>query len=426
MFKREQLHPGVHFSCVRDEKFRHNSISINLITPLRADRAAHTALIPSLLRKGCRSLPDFTLLEQRLCELYGASLSSDIIKVGSCHIISCGITFVDDGYTLGGEVISDKCAALLGDMVLQPKIQDGAFDQADFDLERQNLIDTIEAEINDKRSYALSQCRAMLFAGSQLATPRYGTIAAAQAQDPHEVADWYTQLLDTAAIEILMIGCGDPAPAREHFRGLFGGMSPRPAATMAAQLPPWRGQVEERTKVIDVAQSKLVLGLRTGPLPTKQQVDAMKLMSFLYGGTPSSRLFLNVREKLSLCYYCAARMDRATTTLLVDIGVEHQNAGKAREAILAQLAELAAGSFSQQEIDETKLAVANSLRSANDSLSGLESWYLMQILQGTALSPEEEVADMNAVTHQQMQQAAAAVTLDSVYFLTGKEAESHE
>lgn len=423
---REPLCEGVNFSSVRDKKFRHNSLSINLITPLAGDTAAATALLSYLLRKGSKNYPDFTLLEQQLCELYGASLSSDVIKYGAYHIIRCSMTFVDDAYTLAGEVISDKCADLLGDMILCPKINDGVFDAADFLLEQQNLVDTIEAEINDKRAYAVNQCKGMMFAGTPLATPRYGTVAAAKKLTSAATARRYQEIIATAQIEITFVGCGDPAPALAKFRQLFDGMGRCPINPATLSLPITAGKVQQKSKTIEVAQAKLVLGLRAGALPDKAATDATKLMTTLYGGTPNSRLFTNVREKLSLCYYCAAGFDRPTGILLVDIGVEQKNRDKAQAAILAELKVLADGDFADKELAETKLACANGMRSTTDSLSAIESWYLVQILQGTNLSPEDEVAAMNAVTKKAVQEAAARVTLDSVYFLTGKEVPTDE
>ena len=152
-------------------------------------------------------------------------------------------------------------------------------------------------------------------------------------------------------------------------------------------------------------------------------------MTFLYGGSPFSRLFIHVREKKSLCYYCAARFDQDTGIITVDIGVEKENRDKAREAILEQLAAVAAGDFSGGELDSAKLSYVNSLRSIPDGLGSLEGWYLSQILRGTQVTPEEEAAAIRKVTREAVVEAAARVTLDTVYFLTsksGKEEAAHE
>lgn len=419
-FCREDLGNGVAFSQVQDSKFRHNSISVYLIAPLDAKKASETAILPFIMRKSSSSFPDFTQLERELCDLYGASLSSDVVKYGDKHILCFSLTAIDDHYTIGGEVISDRCASLLGDMVLCPRLSEGAFDEQDFALEKQNLIDTIEAEINEKRTYAINQCRRMMFEGTELATPKYGTVEGAQALTAKAAAERYHEIIKSSQIEITFVGCGDPTAAKEKFRELFSNIERHVAGAQPLVLPAVPQAEKTATKVMEVAQGKLVMGMRTERLDSKDKIDAAKLMSALYGGTPSSKLFRNVREKLSLCYYCVARLDQPTESLMVDIGVEHANRDKAQAAILEQLKAIASGDFTESELHETKLAYANSIRASKDSLSATEMWYLMQILNGTSYTPDQEVEAILSVTAERVAKIAKTVQLDSVFFLTGE------
>ncbi len=424
-FIREELAPGVCFSSVRDPKFKHNTITVNLIVPLDRDTASGYALVPALLRKGTRTCPDFTRLEQTLCDLYGASLSADVGRYGEYQILSASITSIDDRFALEGEDISGRSAGLLADMVLDPNLVDGAFPEEDFLLEQQNLIDTIEAEINDKRGYALRKCRDAMCAGTRLAVSKYGTVEDARALTPASAAEHYRRLLDTARVEILFTGCGDPAGARETFRTRFGGLCRHVAALEPQPIVERAEEVKSLEERMEIAQSKLVLGMRPGDVSSRERQDALRLMTALYGGTPFSRLFVNVREKLSLCYYCAARFDPATGILTVDIGVEQANRDQAQKAILDELAAIAAGKFSDEELSSAKLSFANSLKSVGDSLAATESWYLTQILKGRAESPREDLEAVEKISRAQVEQAAAGVTLDTVYFLTSKEGQAH-
>ena len=101
---------------------------------------------------------------------------------------------------------------------------------------------------------------------------------------------------------------------------------------------------------MDLAQSKLVLGLRVdGDETDYEELRPIRVMTALYGGTPFSRLFNNVREKLSLCYYCAARYDGATGLMMVDCGIESENKQKAQDEILAQLEAMKIGDWEEWE-----------------------------------------------------------------------------
>ena len=171
---------------------------------------------------------------------------------------------------------------------------------------------------------------------------------------------------------------------------------------------------------MDIAQGKLVMGFRTGETTSPDEVDAMKMMVALYGGTPFSRLFQNVREKLSLCYYCAARYDKASGMMMVDSGVETGNEQKAQEEILRQLELVKQGAFDDAELDATVLTINNALKSTVDTLNGLENWYLTQILSGSDESPIENARKVARISKEQIQAAAAQITLDTVFFLAAK------
>ena len=423
---RARLAEGVYFSSIQDRKFKHNCISVNLITPLEEETVTTNAILPYLLRRGSKKCPDPTQLERTLCELYGASLGADTGKSGERQILSCSIVGIDDRFALEGESVSAGCARLLGEIVLEPNITGGAFPEEDFRLERQNLIDTIQADINDKRAYTVSQCKALMCEGHRLAIPKYGWVEKAEQLTPQMAAEQYRRLIDTAQVEIIFIGCGSPAAAREEFARLFAALERHPAPFAPEPVVETAGAVKEKTVEMEIAQSKMAMGFRTGSIPDKATMDAVKLMAFLYGGTPFSRLFVHVREEKSLCYYCAARFDQVTGILMVDIGVERDDQPAARAAILEQLAAVAAGDFSDEELASARLSYINSLRSVPDGLSAQESWYLGQILRGTQFTPEEEVEAIARVDREAVIAAANQVTLDTVYFLAAKPGENEE
>ncbi len=423
---RTPLGEGVFFTSIRDRKFKHNYISVSLLTPLEEETVTTNALLPHLMRRGTKNCPDFTQLERTLCELYGASLGVEVGKNGEQQILTCSIVGIDDRFALEGESVSAGCARLLGEMLLQPNITDGAFPEEDLRLERQNLIDTIEADINDKRTYTVNQCRALMNEGRRLAIPKYGWVEKAKAITAREAAARYSRLIDTAKIEIIFVGCGSPDSAREEFARLFGSLERHPAPFTPEPIVETAAAVKEKTVEMEIAQSKMALGFRTGRLENKAQVDATRLMSFLYGGSPFSRLFVHVREEKSLCYYCAARFDQVTSTMMVDIGVERENQPQAKAAILEQLEAIARGDFTDEELESARRSYINTLRSVPDSLSGLESWYLLQIILNANTTPEEEAADIARVTREDVIAAARKVTLDTVYFLASREGEKED
>ena len=423
-FVRTQIGAGIHFNRITDCKFKHSRLSVNFILPLDAQRASDNAAVPYILRMGCRALPDFSSLNARLQELYGASLDGAVSKFGGYQVMEVSIRFLDNRYALQGEDIMADCAALLAGIVLDPKLEDGLFAEKDVALQRRYIEDTIQAEINDKRAYAISQCIQQMCAGEPVAVKTYGYPHTAQAITAKSATDAYKNMLRTASVEIIFTGSGQSQAAEDLLAIAFELIDRDPIDHLPVKLRPSAQKVTEKIETMDLSQSKLVMGMRCGDISTMREINAARVFSAMYGGTPFSKLFANVRERLSLCYYCASRFDSATRLLMVDSGIEAANKQTARDEIMAQLAAVASGDFTDEELADTKLLLGNSILSTTDSATSLEGWYMAQILRGQSVSPIQDIENLNEITRDEVIEAAKKVTLDTVYFLTGQQEES--
>lgn len=417
-FTRSALGEGIWISRITDKRFKTNRVSVNFILPLAAGTAARNAILPPLLHKACQDYPDFRRLNQRLGELYGAFLDTEVRKVGSLQVLNFSIRTIDNRYALAGEDLLFDCAKLLCDLIMRPLLVDGKFVEENFAVEKQVLMDDIRSKINDKRGYAISRCEEILFAGSALAVDELGDLESAQALTNEDAVQAYREMLRTARVEVMVTGADFSQAAADYVKDSFAALERIPfsgAQKLAAPVA-----AEDTVERMDVKQSKMVLGF-SAPMVGEGELSAFRMMTAMYGGTPVSKLFLNVREKLSLCYYCVSRFDRLKGILMVDCGVENQNIEKAREEILRQLADMQKGAFTADEISAAQLSLRNSFTSLTDSLGGIENWYLTQICCGTEFSPEEEAEKIAAVTPEQIQAAAGKLELKAVYVLTGKE-----
>ncbi len=423
MMTSDIISEGIRFSRISDEKFKSSRISLNLIVPLGSETASENAIQPLLWQKGCRSCPDFTLLNRRLDGMYGAALYGDVLKFGGYQILNLSISGLYDRFTMENRALVREYAELLCDLVLEPKIFDGRFDATDVATEKLNLLDTIDAEINDKRSYAVSRCLSYMYEGTNIAVKKLGERADAEKITPESAAAAYRRVIDTAAAEIVFVGCGGADDALEVFRSRLGGLS-RHAISYDPE-PPVIPEREPRfiCESMDVTQGKLVMALRGRTELDARGRLAARVVSAMLGGTAFSLLFKNVREKLSLCYYCLSRYDRGAGTLLLDSGVEAAKAEAARDAMLKQLDDIKEGRFSDDDFDHTLLAMRNSLRSVGDSLSSLEAWYSTQIFTGGGMSPDEEETLMRTLTREEIAEAASDFKLDTVFLLKGADEE---
>lgn len=416
---RKQLVDGVFFSSVKDSRFKTMKITANLIVPLSAETASANALLCGVLSRSCKAYPDFTKLSKKLSSLYGADLNVSVRKTGDRQVLSLSASGLDDRYALLGESIARELSLLLCSVIFEPNLENNSFVESEVEQERRQLLDLIDSEFNDKRIYANSQLVKNMCANEVFGIKRYGTAEKIKEVTPSSLYDTWQNLLRTAIFEIMYIGDSPSEKAEEVFSNAFAEINRTPAE-VTTEIVRSVDKIKRVSEEMDLSQSKLVIGFRTACAVPDKEVNATRLMCAILGGTASSKLFCNVREKQSLCYYCASRYNRHNGILTVDSGVEGENIEKAEQGILKEIADMKKGEITDFEIEATKMAVINSFYSSNDTVSGIESWYSSQLFDDSFKSIEELSEEINSVTKEEIVKAAQKLTLDTVYVLKNK------
>ena len=417
--QRIRLGDGVWFSDVRDSRFKTMKISANLIVPLSAENAAANALICGVLSRSCKAYPDFTALSKKLSFLYGAELNASVRKAGDNQVLTLSASGLDDRYTLDGESVARELSLLLCGVIFEPNLQGDAFVPGEVEQERRQLLDLIDSECNDKRIYANAQLVSRMCAGEVFGMKRYGTAETIRAATPQSLYAAWRQLLKTAVFEIMYIGDSAPDRAVEVFRQAFEGIDRAPV-TAQTEVIRAAAQPQHFTEEMDVVQSKLVMGFRAGTALPDREIYATMLMCAILGGTANSKLFCNVREKQSLCYYCGSRYDKMKGIVFIDSGVEGENIEKLEAGVLHEIEDMKNGVITDFEIEATKMAVINAYHTSDDTVSGIESWYAAQLFDDSWKSIEEMAALINGVTREEIVAAANRLTLDTVYVLKNR------
>ncbi len=424
---REPLAPGVFLTAIRTGKFKSATLSATFLTPLERGRASANAAVPFILRRGCREWPTMEAVSARLDELYGGMLEPTVRSKGETQCLGLIGSFLDDPYTLEGESVLEPAAGLLAQLLLEPATQEGIFRPDYVDGERDNLLLAIRAQMNDKRQYATLRLIQEMCRTEAYGVDRYGAEEEAAALTPQSAWEAYQELLASAQVELHYCGSADLQRVRQVLAPLVEGLRARrgertPAALRCAVVDRPQGPVRTVVDRLDVTQGKLCMGFRAGGARIgREDYPALLVFNALYGGTATSKLFLNVREKLSLCYYASASTDPVKSLCAVSSGVEFDRMDQAQEEILTQLEAVRAGAFTDEELKSAKQAVIHSFKSALDSRSRLEQFYLTAAVTGVwDGGPEETARRVESVTAQEVVRIAQGIELDTVYRLMGK------
>ena len=425
---RKQLADGVELMVNRTDKFKTGLLSVTLTAPLRRETATAGALIPEVLSRGSRNYPDMERLSAAADALYGASLGPAVRQRGESQCVSFLCSAIDGRYTLDGSAVLEPAAALMGEMLLDPATQGGVFRPDYVKGEGANLADRIRARVNDKRGWSIFRLVQEMCAGEAYAVDKLGNADEAASMTPDRLWEDYQRLLKDSKVTFYYGGSAHPDRVEETVRRAFAPLTAGRTAPVECEVPARpKGPVRTVTDAMDVTQGKLAMGFRTGGVTLAgPDYPALLVFNALYGGSANSRLFLNVREKLSLCYYASSVIDKLKGLMVVSSGVEFAHFDRAQEAILEQLEQLRQGEIGADELNAAVRCVVNGLRGRLDSQGQMEDDCVTKLICGQA--PDDGSALIRAVeqvTAEQVARMAQRIELDTVYRLTGKEDARH-
>ncbi len=415
---RKRLTDGVYLTYLPACKFKTSLLSAQFVTPIRQDSASALALLPAVLRRGTVSCPDLASMSACLDQLYGARIDCTVRKKGENQCLGFVASLIDDSFAPAGEKLLEPVAELLGELICDPVTQRGRFVNAYFDSEKTNLIDAIRSIINDKRDYADGRLLQEMCAGEPYGISRLGDEESAEKIQPKKLYTLYTDLIATSRLELFYSGSASQERVENALRAAFSTL-PREnirdvALTRRHKAP---AQVRHVTEVKDVTQGKLGMGFTCG----SDDTTALLMGNTLFGGSSNSKLFLNVREKLSLCYFASSLFHRQKGLITVSSGIEFHNFQRAYDEIMAQLKAVQNGELEDWELEGARSTLLNAYASMEDSQGRLENFYLGQAATGQTETPEVLAEKVRTITADRIFDAMKTVSLDTVYFLRGKE-----
>ena len=419
MLKTIELFPGITLRCCRDDRFKQGVLSLQFLRPMCREEATLNALLPAVLLRGTKSAPDMRAITLRLDDLYGASVGAMVRRIGDiqCTGLSCG--FIDDRFALEGDAIFAPMMAFLEEILLEPVTEGEAFFPPYVQTEKQNLIWAMEAQRNDKRSYATNQMLKTMCRDDSYGIPRLGFLEDVEAITPETLYAHYRKILTTSPVHVFYVGSADPEAVAQALKPMLGKLAQNPM-TLPAQTGFTPNGFTEKEEILDVAQGKLCMGYATPMNLRHPGYAAIQVCNTILGAGMTSKLFMQVREKMSLCYDIGSGFHGSKGILLVAAGIEFEKKEIVQQEITHQLQEIIRGNVTELEMAAAKEALLSNLRATHDSPGSIEGYYASAAVSGIGMTPEVFMEKIAAVTLADVQEAAKTLELCTVYFLRGE------
>lgn len=410
-----EIKKGINLYTVKDAKFKAFRACVLFHRPLLKEEATLNTLLASTVRMESKNFPSAQKISEELENLYGADLIARASKYGERQIIKIGVQSVADE-VINEEGNFERAMNLLYDIAFCSGGKDG-FSGEVVEREKKNIKDAILSQKNDKRSYSVLRLQEEMCKSEPYGVNPMGYIEDLEKIDAKALYSHYKKVIHESSIDIIFSGNFDEKKAALVAEKFAKALKERDGILIKEEIHPQKGEVKKVTDKMDVTQGKLCMGFRTGEGTSKEKYPQTIVYNSIFGGSAVSKLFNNVREKLSLCYYVGSSIDRLKEIMIVRSGVEFENFDKAYDEIMAQQALMEKGDFTDEEIEFAKKQLIGAYESNLDSIGAMAEYYTMQILLGTDTSIAEMTDMIRNVTREEIVEAACEMKLDTIYLI---------
>ncbi len=420
-YENKEIKEGINLHMIKTNKFKTNLLSVFLTTPLLKETITKEALIGSVLRRGCKTMPTTEQISINLEDMYGASFNCGIEKIGDNHVLKFYLETINDEFLPQEENMLKKSIDTILEIVFEPLSENGEFKQEYVKTEKENLKQIIEGKIDNKAKYAQDRCIEEMYNGKPYGLYKFGYVEDLEKITSKELYEYYKKMIKECKIDIFISGKINTTETKEMVEK-NANITNLQGRKILINKEQKLDNVEEPKVIkekLDVTQGKLVLGLNIPDTNLDEKYVAMMYNTILGGGA-NSKLFQNVREKASLAYTAGSSYIRQKDNILIRAGIEIGNYNKALDIIKKQIEDMKNGEFTKKDLEDAKQNIISAIKFIPDEQDTQITYYFGQVIAGSDVSFEEYIKRIESITKEQIVNLAKKININTIYFLTNK------
>lgn len=418
-YRKVDIKEGIRLHILETNKFKTNLIGIFLTTPLNRENVTFNAMVPTILRRGTQNMKSIDVINRELEKMYGAIFDCGIDKTGDNQVLKFYIESINDTYLPEKEDMLKQSIEKISEIVFNPLVKDNAFDFEICESEKNNLKQIIESKIDNKSRYALERCIEEMYKNDEYGLFKYGYTEDLERINNANLYEYYKKLIENCKIDIFVSGNdlnniekivreNDDLNKLKERKGEY--------------IMPIKNENKEDIKEkeirekMNISQGKLVIGLDIQNVNEDTKYIAI-LYNAILGGTATSKLFQNVREKASLAYTASSNYLKTKNNIFIRCGIEFENYNKAVEIIKEQLSEMSKGNISDEEMENSKNIIISTIKCIPDEQDTELTYYFGQEISNSNIDAKEYIEKIDKVTKEQIVELARKIKINTIYFL---------
>jgi predicted Zn-dependent peptidase len=412
---------GFKLHVIKTEKYKTNTFVWKMKAPLNKENVTLRALLPQVLQSSTKKYSSTTLLRSYLDDLYGATFFVDLGKKGENHVMSFSIEIANEKFLNDPSPLLQKGFEFLAEVLMNPNTNGNSFDPETVEKEKRTLKQRIQSVYDDKMRYSNFRLIQEMCKDEPYSLDVNGEKNDVDAITAESLYTYYQKVCKEDEMDLYVIGDVNEEEVQKLANQLLKFENRQPQR-VRQEVGTKVEKVNEVKEQQDIKQGKLNIGYRTNIIYGDSEYYALQVFNGIFGGFSHSKLFINVREKASLAYYAASRIESHKGLMMVMSGIDLKNYDQAVGIIHEQMDAMKKGDFTDQELEQTKAVINNQMLETIDTARGLVEVLYHNVVANVDIPLRNYLDQVQKTTKEEVLEVAGKIELDTIYFLTGMEA----
>ena len=402
---------------IKTTKFKTIRVKVSFRRPIVKEEITKRNILSDILVQTSNNYKSRRDLAIKAQDLYAASISSGNTRIGNYINTDIILAVLSDKYTEEGNFAN--AVDFLHELIYEPNVENEMFDEEPLNIIKTRTKTSLESLKEDSNLYSLIRLLEVMTPESPMSYRTVGYMEDLEEIDSKNLYEYYLDMLKKDLMDIFVIGDIDFIEVENLIRNKF------IAKTFKkSRKKYYLDEIKPRTRKQTILeqdennQSKLAIGARLNGLTMYERNYPLTLYNIILGGGEDSKLFRNVREKNSLCYYINSVPQKLDNILIIRAGIDKKNIKKTVSLVEKEMNAIKRGKVTENDLSMAKEYFTTAIDSLLESqLSILDHYYMMEVL-GTD-DIETRLQKMNEVKLSEVVKVAKKVKIDTIYCLEG-------
>ena len=405
------INDNIDLYVVNTDKFKDLSLEVRFLAEVNEKNATTRSLLTLMMQDRSLKYDSKLKMNNALDDLYGAYLSIRCTGYGKGAMIRFGLRVIDNKFS--DQDLLTQQFAFVNEIIFKPLLNEKVFKEA-----KESLTNELLRIEDEPRECASKLALSIAGKGQPLAIDINGDLEILKTITLDDIKAEYHNMIDNDQITIGIVGNITTEIAK---RLCMTYLPFNKRSTISKSFYTFTSdQAKHHIVEKNIEQTVLMMIYNSDITINDHLYWPLKLATAMLGQLPISLLFMEIREKRSLCYNISSSLLSFDGVMIINTGMDYKNIEQTETLIKQQIASIQVNTYTDELLESAKQLLINSVRSVIDNANAIMNFAYLNHLANNDQSYEQTIKKIEMITKEEIQQAFNSLSLNTTFILKKK------